>query len=440
MMERSSERLVGVVACLWSLAGVACGESTNNKSDAAAGMGAGAGQSTGGSPAGGDMASAGGTPAGGGAASSECVKSDGHAPGSADSGFGVDGVARLGGADDDQTQLTDLLLEDDGSALALTLNGLTCAVFRLTPEGTPDASFGDGGRVDVELTPGGYCFALARDAQGRVLVAGSEGFDAFVARLSENGEPDTTFAEQGRSYFDFGSNGDRLVDFIVRADGSIVAIGLKDANAEEVGNLVAFLGPDGAPLAVPAGSFTELDVGAGRQFLLAMAPGADGHFLLLGYNQTTRSAFWSEVDAEGVPVPSFGDGGLLRSPDESISDLRSLSVTGPRQVVAWGNKSGIVSFDSAGELTEVSSQADMTAVAVATQCDGKLLVGGLSPGTSGALKRLLATGEVDDSFEPQHWTGGQGGSEIRRVIIQPDTKVLIGGIDLGQPVVARYWP
>jgi uncharacterized delta-60 repeat protein len=87
-------------------------------------------------------------------------------------------------------------------------------VVRLQPDGSPDQTFGFGGKtlVTFDLIPNGVDFGLdvIVQADGRIVVAGAAQYDptgllyAAVARLDASGALDPTFGTLGRRTYDFG--------------------------------------------------------------------------------------------------------------------------------------------------------------------------------------------------------------------------------------------
>lgn len=91
-----------------------------------------------------------------------------------------------------------------GGRIVIAGNG---TIERLTPDGLPDRSFGEGGSIHI-VPPAGETFLLAAvavDSQGRVLVAGDsspdgELWDRWITllRYLPNGDPDPSFGDEGR--------------------------------------------------------------------------------------------------------------------------------------------------------------------------------------------------------------------------------------------------
>ncbi len=128
------------------------------------------------------------------------------APGEFDHAFGVDGKARFGvGFGNDNASA--LALQNDGKIIIAGESGFASefAVVRLNPDGTLDSGFGSGGRVLVPIGISGAARAVALDANGRIVVAGSvpipntAGNSAFAAiRLNGDGTLDSSFGVGGK--------------------------------------------------------------------------------------------------------------------------------------------------------------------------------------------------------------------------------------------------
>src|SRR2546423_3571663 len=122
------------------------------------------------------------------------------APGQLDTTFGTAGRAIV--SFPRAARPSDLLVEDDGAVVATgSVDGFDgLVVARFLSDGSLDPGFGVGGvaRVDV---PSSGAVALARDAHGRVLVAGQRsgaaGYALVVARLRADGSPDPAFGSGG---------------------------------------------------------------------------------------------------------------------------------------------------------------------------------------------------------------------------------------------------
>src|SRR5262245_52541641 len=94
-----------------------------------------------------------------------------------------------------------------------------------------DLSFDTDGKVTVDIDVTNRAEAVARQADGKLVLAGAASFggnggDFGLVRLNPDGSLDTTFDTDGKVRTDFGSNIEGAFAVAVQADGKIVAAGL----------------------------------------------------------------------------------------------------------------------------------------------------------------------------------------------------------------------
>jgi uncharacterized delta-60 repeat protein len=108
------------------------------------------------------------------------------------------------------------------------------AVTRLTTAGVKDASFGDGtGSVFTDVAGAGdAAFAVAVQANGKILVAGAVGDNMGVVRLQPSGAPDTTFGNNGKAVVDLGASDD-AAGIAIQSDGKILLAGTSNAKGND---------------------------------------------------------------------------------------------------------------------------------------------------------------------------------------------------------------
>src|SRR5262249_34995846 len=126
------------------------------------------------------------------------------------------------------------------------------AVVRLNANGTPDTSFGTGGRATINFGESPHYDAatgVAVDAVGRIVLAGytnanynGASYDFAVTRLNADGSLDTSFASGGKTIINIGTDidGNRTYDLAsgVALDslGWIVVVGSSGTPASYYGN------------------------------------------------------------------------------------------------------------------------------------------------------------------------------------------------------------
>jgi uncharacterized delta-60 repeat protein len=136
------------------------------------------------------------------------------ADGSLDTSFGSDGIVitDLGTPHDEAGGVA---VQADGKILVSghigqdTSTGTLSTGFglvRYNADGSLDGSFGSGGIAIEEMQDGAAGFAVAVQADGRILVTGSSSAGCTVLRYTSDGVLDATFDDDGRIDFLFGGN------------------------------------------------------------------------------------------------------------------------------------------------------------------------------------------------------------------------------------------
>lgn len=232
---------------------------------------------------------------------------------------------------------TDIGGEDTAYAMALQADGKVVAAgytrgssydfaaARYNEDGTLDASFG-GGTVRTDISGEGSFdigHAVAIQADGKIVVAGSSNSggdtDFTVARYNGDGSVDTAFGRGGSVHTDVsGTDGyDAATAVAVQADGKIVAAG-SSAGRDSTDFALVRYSPDGTlDTTFGAGGRTLTDLGgADRAAAAAVAP--NGAIVVAGDSDTGDSTDFAvtRYRPDGGLDASFGDGGAV------VSDLR----------------------------------------------------------------------------------------------------------------------
>ncbi len=147
-----------------------------------------------------------------------------NADGSSDTSFGTDGLVKVdfGGS----TFGVDLLELPDGKILVIGRRPSVDGFVRLNPDGTPDASFGADGLVEVEMPFAPSAATLQAD--GEIIVAGvsndvdNVALEFVVARYRSDGRLDEAFGTDGIVRTPTPDNFGHVFDLTVQDDGKIV--------------------------------------------------------------------------------------------------------------------------------------------------------------------------------------------------------------------------
>jgi uncharacterized delta-60 repeat protein len=203
------------------------------------------------------------------------------------------------------------------------------ALARYNADGSPDASFGNGGQVTTDFERlNDDAFAVLLRPDGRIVAVGSSrdrlsDYDFAAARYLPNGQLDATFGTAGKTSTDFARGFDRARTAALQPDGSIVAAGfaIRTNGSHENFAAVRYL-PDGA-LDAAFGGDGKVQVGFGSccQFANRALLQPDGRIVLVGFadSESSDSDFLlARLNANGTLDPTFGTGGRVRT---SFGDL-----------------------------------------------------------------------------------------------------------------------
>lgn len=299
--------------------------------------------------------------------------------------------------------------------------------------GDLDGSFGGDGIVTTAFGSAGEddgAYAMAIQADGKIVLAGDHQGDFAIARYNADGSLDASF-DGDVAMPGFPGNGRVTTD---------IAVGIDRAHA-------VLVQPDGDIVA------------AGVEGTLASNSPLGGNFALVRYNAdgTLDTGFAGDgkvttefiLDSAAHAVALQGDGKIV------AAGWASSFSQGDDFAVARYNADGTLdpSFDSDGMATTSYCPSDSCndrAHAVRIQEDGKLILAGhAEPAAAGTfdshfgLARYNADGTLDGSFSGDGLTTtpfslGFPSVEAHALVIQPDGKLVAAGDDNGLFALVRY--
>jgi uncharacterized delta-60 repeat protein len=203
---------------------------------------------------------------------------------------------------------------------------------RLNPNGALDPTFGTGGKAAVDFGGDDFGQAVARQADGRILVAGrSTAAGAVVARLRTNGALDPGFGGDGRVTLGPGSA--RAV--LVQPDRRILVAGNLAGNAAMS---VARLLPNGAPDTSFGGDGTaELGFGSGSAIVGGAALQPDGKVVVAGSAGGGRFAV-GRLNADGSADAGFGAAGEATAGFATVAFGFAVALQADGRIVVAGQR------------------------------------------------------------------------------------------------------
>jgi uncharacterized delta-60 repeat protein len=370
-----------------------------------------------------------------------------HADGALDASFGVGGKVTTDIAAIDEGK--SIALQADGKILvagsSTSSNNVASAfvVARYTANGSPDPTFGGAGRVTTSVS--GYFnetpVGIVQLANGKIVVGGSSPDAFLLARYQADGSPDPSFGKGGKVFQTFPQFVDAS-DMSVLADGTIVLVG---SNRYDHDFMVARFNADGsldASFGTAGAVYTRFDMdGAGNPYMSygrtdtagAVAIDASGRVVVAGSSEMNMGQGYvgrvavARYLSNGALDTSFSARGFaLTEFPATLSlhvDIHDVLMQADGKILAVGNsnqKGGSVSFSTilirynpdgtldrqfgaGGFVIPGSAWSTNSTLGYGVHVlpDGKILVGG--SGFNGtnmdfALTRYNSDGSVDASF------------------------------------------
>jgi uncharacterized delta-60 repeat protein len=326
-----------------------------------------------------------------------------NADGSLDQGFGIGGKATAV----DGGNASALAVQADGKIVVAGSAHGDFALARFTTSGALDAGFGAGGQVTTDFFGrNDSAAAVAIDGNGRIVVAGiaraSDLPDFALARYNSDGSLDVTFGTGGTVTTDYFGRNDGAAAVAVDGSGKIVAAGFAFSGPfPSVEFALARYNPDGSRDATfgTDGRVTT-DFGAWES-ARALAIEPDGKIVLAGASAVFQP-----------PPGGFDDFALARYNADGNLDA---------------------TFGAGGKVTTRFPGAFAEGAGLAIQPNGKLIVVG-SAAAAGVIDFALARYDAAGNLDPGFGTGGQlttdfaGGADFgQAVALQADGAIVVAG-------------
>lgn len=356
----------------------------------------------------------------------------------------------------------DLALQPDGKILVAgvaTDSQSRLAVYRYLPSGDLDVMFGDSGIACLSssyYSSSGYWLDLQPD--GKIVVTGLITFeylgreDLALTRFLPNGQPDASFGNGGLISLNIWGPREQPLEVAVQTDGNILVAGVAYdtlyfphallARFRPNGLLDASFGNDG--LLFP--TYIE-GLGAGINVTLFQ----EGK-ILMGLSNLTgpHDYMLTRLNQDGTPDLAFGDNGLARFDFGNNERITSIVVQPDGKIVVAGDSEGNIpgvgiirlfpdgsldtKFGDSGQVLVNSDFAPCDPGSLALQPDGKTLMSIIvSVGASDdfGLVRLLQDGNFDPTFGAEgkvRTTFGNNSYDYAfSVAVQSDHKIIVSG-------------
>lgn len=336
-------------------------------------------------------------------------------------------------------------------------------VLRYLPDGSPDASFGDGGKtyiiLDTDISVGTDSIeaeAVAIQPDGRIVVAGTgrmQNPDFRVARLNADGSRDLTFGVNGFATTDFAANRDYAEALVIQNDNKIVVAGTATTNWSSFQHIaVARYMPDGSPDPGFNGN-GKITVAEGQGLSAVMQP--DGKIVVGGRCPGLMCAVRFQQD--GTLDTSFGVSGLATANGAGGAASALIQPDGKVVLVGYISFPGrfnFARFTSAGVLDNTFGGTGITHIDVGSNDlyassavllpDGRIQAAGYVQPFSNPSFMAAARVDTDGSPDDTFGDGGHvvtsllpGPQKIFGSVLDTDGTVLLVGSGLGDVLLGK---
>jgi uncharacterized delta-60 repeat protein len=325
------------------------------------------------------------------------------------------------------------------AALVATLYG---AIHAFGAAGDLDVTFANSGRIALATASAGSGIALQSDGK----TVATYYYNMKVARFGTNGFLDATFGTGGISDSALGTGNASAV--AIQPDGFIVVGGYVVNGGNGFDLALARLDTDGhVDATFGTGGSVVTTVTSNHDQIAAIALQTDGKIVVggLANGPGDFSFLLARYDSSGTLDPAFGTGGIVTTNmDPGYDSINAIAIQPDGAIVAVAHSGSpadqmvVLRYEADGDL-DPTFAADGIAdppyfvtgsqgYSVALQPDGKILAGGVASGAL-ALARFDTAGVLDPTF-------GDGGSRFYPVenglsayglALQANGSILFGG-------------
>jgi uncharacterized delta-60 repeat protein len=374
-------------------------------------------------------------------------------PGRLDTTFSNDGRITFGL--DVLDQARKVLVQADGKILVLGDSSGDFSAARLTANGSLDNSFSGDGRVVLDFSGTQVLRDAVLQSDGKLIIVGDSDGDFGVVRFNLDGSLDSSFAGNGRQSTNFGAT-ETVRKVLLQNDGRIVVIGQSSSAFSGNSFAVARYRTDGSRdssfndngrASVDLGATAQVNDGLLQKDGKIVIAGGDGsRFALVRYR--TDGSIDRDFGSRGVVRTRIGGNAtfsiaqkVLLQPDgkliavgTSSDDFAIARYNSDGSLDRNFGQSGVRTTDFGGFFTSVDAVTDAVLLS-----DGKILAVGTSSGRV-ALARYNRDGSLDSSFDGNGrvTTSVGNNSTAKRVLVQPNGKILVLAVSDGEAALLRY--
>jgi uncharacterized delta-60 repeat protein len=334
------------------------------------------------------------------------------ASGTLDESFGELGYARLGASEDASVTCMSMTPQRDGRLLVAGTEGGAAFVARLMSGGEVDTGFDAGEVAEVMME----ARAIAVGGDDGIIVAGSGPSGASVARVNTDGTLDDRFGMAGTTWIDMPNDGDAFAvanDVAILAGGEVLVAGGFGSRAF-VARLLGSDGIDGPGVLGIVRTGSGVTEGDGRVLLTVRRMGGRAGAIEVSYrSRTDAGAEFPATEGEDYSAVS----GQLQWADGDASDRQILVPIAPDGGWPEEQESFQVELQEATGGAGLGSRVSTVAIAADGAPAGLFAIGGSEErrwGEGGEAVRIevqrnyYASGAVSVTVNPTSGTAASG--------------------------------
>ena len=237
-----------------------------------------------------------------------------------------------------QLSFNAVAVDSNNKIVVAGTDGYDIYIARMSVSGILDSNFGDSGEFKSDLNANETVEDIAIQSNNAIVAVGQKDNNGLVFRVLDNGTLDTeNFASPNNGYatidLDSEINGDvhTLRRIKIKSDGKIVTAGNYTIEAQPASLLVQ-LNSDGIVT-------TSYTYGESEAKALGLALDASGRILITGFNSndTNQDIFIARIEATGVLDQMFnGTGGILFDYSSSSESAQAILVRDDGSIVIAG--------------------------------------------------------------------------------------------------------
>jgi uncharacterized delta-60 repeat protein len=351
-----------------------------------------------------------------------------------------------------------VVLQPDGKIVAAGASAVSnndfgtdnMAIARYNGDGNLDATFGDAGKLVIDL--GGFddLYAVALQPDGKIVAAGASSGDFVIIRCTANGVQDPTFGNGGIVITFLSGSYDAAEALLIQPDGKILAAGITGASSPDFG-LVRYNSDGSLDTTFGSGGIVTTDFNGYYDQAQAIVLQTDGKIIAAGNtNGPSYVGFaLARYGSNGSLDPTFGNGGKVITNINREYGAYALILQPDGKLVAAGHSLARYRPDGTLDATFGSNGVATGAFyfsALVRESNGKLIAAGEDLNSDFGLERFNSDGLVDSTFGTAGRIVTDFGADdrARGVVIQPNGKIVAAGFSIsadgtvGDFALARY--